>query len=146
MKYPFVAKASIEIAAPLEKVFAALTEPESVKILFWGSELVTNWQVGSPIAFRGEWEGVPYEDHGTVLQFSPPHVVKYNYWSSFSKNEVEDIPENYQTITYTFAASGDGTSLAIEQDNVRSAEVMAHSEENWKGLLQSMKELLEKKD
>lgn len=146
MKYPFVAKASIEIAAPVAQVFAALTEPESVKTLFWGSELVTNWQVGSPIAFRGEWEGVEYEDHGTVLQFDPPHVVKYNYWSSFSKNEVEDIPENYQTITYTFEPGSNGTLLSIEQDNVRSAEVMAHSEENWKGLLQAMKDMLEKKE
>lgn len=143
MKYPFVAKASLEIAAPLEKVFAALTDAESVKTLFWGSELVTNWEVGQPIAFRGEWEGVDYEDHGIVLQYNPPHLVQYNYWSSFSKNELEDIPENYQTITYSFEAVEGGTLLKIEQDNVRSAEVMAHSEQNWQHLLNAIKEMVE---
>lgn len=143
MKYPFVAKASMEIAAPVEKVFAALTEPESVKALFWGSELVGDWTVGTPIAYRGEWEGVEFEDHGTVLQFDPPHLVKYNYWSSFAKNELADIPENYQTITYTFTPTEKGTLLNIEQDNVRSAEVSKHSSENWQGLLETLKEMLE---
>jgi uncharacterized protein YndB with AHSA1/START domain len=143
MKHPFVLKTSMEISAPIEKVCAALTEPESVKALFWGSELVTTWQVGQPIAYRGEWEGVEFEDHGTVLQFDPPHVVKYNYWSSFSKAEVEDLPENYQTITYTFEPTENGTMVTIEQDNVRSAEVLEHSEQNWQHLLGAMKTMLE---
>jgi len=143
MKHPFVLKTSMEISAPIEKVCAALTEPESVKALFWGSELVTTWQVGQPIAYRGEWEGVEFEDHGTVLQFDPPHVVKYNYWSSFSKAEVEDLPENYQTITYTFEPTDNGTLVTIEQDNVRSAEVLEHSEQNWQHLLGAMKTMLE---
>ena len=143
MKYPFVLKTSMEIAAPIEKVFAALTEPESVKILFWGSELVTTWEVGTPIAYRGEWEGVEFEDHGTVLAFDPPHLVKYNYWSSFAKDELADLPENYQTITYTFEPSEGGTTVSIEQDNIRSAEVMEHSEQNWQHLLGAIKSMLE---
>jgi len=143
MKYPFVLKTSMEIAAPIEKVFAALTEPESVKILFWGSELVTTWEVGTPIAYRGEWEGVEFEDHGTVLAFDPPHLVKYNYWSSFAKDELADLPENYQTITYTFEPSEGGTTVSIEQDNIRSTEVMEHSEQNWQHLLGAIKSMLE---
>ena len=143
MKYPFVLKTSMEIAAPIEKVFAALSEPESVKILFWGSELVTTWEVGTPIAYRGEWEGVEFEDHGTVLEFDPPHLVKYNYWSSFAKDELADLPENYQTITYTFEPSEGGTTITIEQDNIRSAEVMEHSEQNWQHLMGAIKSMLE---
>lgn len=143
MKYPFVLKTNMEIAAPIEKVCAALTEAESVKILFWGSELVTTWEVGTPIAYRGEWEGVEFEDHGTVLAFDPPHLVKYNYWSSFAKDELADLPENYQTITYTFEPSESGTTVSIEQDNIRSAEVMEHSEQNWQHLLGAIKSMLE---
>ncbi|HPH21271.1 MAG TPA: SRPBCC family protein [Haliscomenobacter sp.] len=143
MKYPFVLKTSMEIAAPIEKACAALTEPESVKILFWGSELVTTWEVGTPIAYRGEWEGVEFEDHGTVLAFDPPHLVKYNYWSSFAKDELADLPENYQTITYTFEPSEGGTTVSIEQDNIRSTEVMEHSEQNWQHLLGAIKSMLE---
>jgi uncharacterized protein YndB with AHSA1/START domain len=145
MKYPFVLKTSMEIAAPIEKVFAALSEPESVKTLFWDSELVTTWQVGTPIIYRGEWEEQTFEDHGTVLQFDPPHVIKYNYWSSFAAAELPDLPENYQTITYTFEPIEHGTLITIEQDNIRSAEVMEHSEQNWQYLLGSMKEMLEVK-
>jgi uncharacterized protein YndB with AHSA1/START domain len=143
MKYPFSLKTSLEIAASLEKVFAALTEAESVKTLFYGSELVTTWRVGSAIIYRGEYEGTHYEDHGTVLAFEPPHLVKYDYWSSWAKNELEDLPENYQTITYALAPSANGTLVSIEQNNIRSAEVMEHSTQNWQHLLQSLKNLVE---
>jgi hypothetical protein len=69
--------------------------------------------------------------------------MKYNYWSSFAAAELPDLPENYQTITYTFESIEQGTLVTIEQDNIRSAEVMEHSEQNWQYLLGAMKEMLE---
>ena len=49
----------------------AIIDPVKVKQYFFGTDLVTNWEVGKPIFFRGEWEGQAYEDKGTVLQFEP---------------------------------------------------------------------------
>lgn len=45
------------IDAPAEEVWAALTTPETIKHYFFGSEVETDWEEGSPIVFRGEYEG-----------------------------------------------------------------------------------------
>ena len=66
---------SIIINASPEKIWEALTVPEKVKEYFFGTNLVTDWKVGSPILFRGEWEGKAYEDKSTVLEFNPPHSL-----------------------------------------------------------------------
>ena len=65
------ATAEISIGAPRTRVWEALTKPELVKQYFFGTNVVTAWKIGEPILFRGEWEGKPYEDRGTVLSFEP---------------------------------------------------------------------------
>ena len=45
----FVANAGVEIAAPPESVWAALTDPEQIAIYMQGSRVNTTWEVGSPI-------------------------------------------------------------------------------------------------
>lgn len=57
METQFKVQYKTTINAPLEKVWKALTEPEIVKQYFFGTDLVTDWKVGSPIIFQGEWEG-----------------------------------------------------------------------------------------
>ena len=68
---PYSSSASIVIEAPRTKIWDALTRPELIKQYFFGTNLVTDWTVGSPLFFRGEWSGTSYEDKGTVLSFDP---------------------------------------------------------------------------
>lgn len=84
--------------------------------MLFGINLLPPLQVGMPSGRVKQ----TFEDHGTVLAFDPPHVMKYNYWSSFAAAELPDLPENYQTITYTFEPNEQGTLVTIEQD-IRSA-------------------------
>lgn len=135
-------KTHLAIAAPVEKVWAALTRPELVEQYFFGTKLVTDWQVGSPIFFRGEWEGKAYEDKGTVLAFDAPKSLKYNYWSSWG--ELPDVPENYANITYAVHEEGGMTIVTVTQDNIENEEKRAHSEQNWQMVLGGMKDMLEK--
>lgn len=134
-------KTSISIAAPADKVWAALTTPELVKEYFYGTQLVTDWKVGSPVYFRGEWEGHTYEDKGKVLRFDPPNHLAYNYWSSMGG--LEDVPENYANIGYTLHEAGGNTVVTITQDNIENEEKRAHSEQNWQMVMTAMKNLLE---
>ena len=61
-------------SASVEKVRDALTNPEMVKEYLFGTELVTDWKVGSDIIFRGEWEGKKYlKTEGKSLNI---HLVK----------------------------------------------------------------------
>lgn len=137
------AQAVVEIKIEVSPmvVWEALTRADIVKRYFFGTELHTTWEVGSPIRFVGEWEGVAYEDKGEVLKFEPYREIKYNYWSSMSG--LADLPEHYTIITYTLEEDGFGTKLRIEQGPMQDAETAAHSEGNWLSVMVGMKELLE---
>lgn len=137
----FSLKTQLTINAPLDRVWAALTQPELVKQYFFGTDLVTTWEPQTPIYFRGEWEGKPYEDKGTVLSFVPLQSLEYNYFSSWS--DVEDAPENYQIIRYKVKPLGAKTMLVIEQHNIDTIDKKVHSLQNWKGLMVEIKKLLE---
>lgn len=127
--------------APKSKVWAALTKPEIVKEYFFGTNLVTNWKVGGPILWKGEWEGKAYEDKGTVLAFSPESNLKYTYFSSFSGDP--DEPENYRPITYQLSERNGVTELTIIQEKCKSEEEKSHSEGNWKSVMEGMRKLVE---
>ena len=133
---------SLSIAAPKSKVWKALIEPEMVKQYFFGTEMKSTWKVGSPVTFSGEWEGKAYVDKGTVLQFEPEKILKYNYWSSMSGTE--DVPANYANITYAVEERNKETILTVTQDGHKSEEARAHSEKNWLMILNDMKKLIEK--
>ncbi len=133
---------SFLINASSQKVWTALTDPEMVKQYFFGTSLQTTWKVGDPITFSGEWEGKAYVDKGTILQIDEGKSVAYNYWSSFSGKE--DKPENYATIVYRLEEQEEQTTLIIQQDRIADQEALAHSEQNWKMIVNSMKELIEK--
>lgn len=52
-----IAKASITINAPVAKVWEALVSPAMIKQYMFGTNVVTDWKEGSPIVWRGEWQG-----------------------------------------------------------------------------------------
>jgi uncharacterized protein YndB with AHSA1/START domain len=140
---PFSSTTSVDIGAPLSSVWDAITKPEIVKQYFFGTHLVTDWKVGSPLFFRGEWEGKSYEDRGTVLSFKPMDSLSFNYWSAFSGSE--DRPETRQIIRYQLEPTLDGVRLTIHQSNVDTQKRADHSADNWRSVLQALKQLLEGK-
>ena len=62
MSNPYIAKASVSIKVPPSKVWEALTTPRLTKQYFFGVDILTDWKPGSPIIYKGEWEGKPFED------------------------------------------------------------------------------------
>ena len=93
------------INASPERVWEVMTNPELIKEYLFGTETVTDWQVGSPIIFQGDYNGQKYSDHGTILAYVPLKEVKYSYWSAFTGTE--DKPENYSVITILIEPKGD---------------------------------------
>ena len=138
----FIAKISVEIKADKTTVWKALTTPELIKQYFFGTDAVSDWNVGSPIYFRGEWEGKKYEDKGTILEIQWEKMFKYNYWSSMSGTA--EIPENYANITYELSPKENFTVLTILQDGIDTEERKTHSEQNWGFILDGLKKMLEK--
>jgi len=141
MDNKYVAKATITINAPASRVWDALTQPDLIKQYLFGTEVTTDWRVGSPITYQGTWEGKAYKDKGKVLQVEPGKLLVSTFWSSLSG--LPDVPENYQTVRYELSAEGSGTRLTIIQDNNATQEEANHSAQNWKFVLDGIKKILE---
>ena len=132
---------SITINATAAKVWEALTTPSIIKQYFFGTDAVSDWKVGSPLIFKGEWQGKKYEDKGTILESVPNKIFKYSYWSSMSGKE--DKPENYANVTYRLTENNNATTLTVIQENIPDEKTKDHSEQNWKKVLEDLKKLLE---
>lgn len=130
-----------DIDAPVSSVWDALINPVKIKKYLFGTDTHCDWKVGSSLRFTGEWEGKRYEDKGTILAIEPEKLLRYNYWSGFSGTP--DVLENYQVVTFELIPAADKTRLRLTQQNIRSEEAKAHSEENWKMVLNSLKKLVE---
>lgn len=140
-----VTKSKVSIHAPASRVWKALTEPELVRQWQYGAEVITDWQVGSPIVFRNEWENTVFEQKGKILEIEPGKMVKYTLF--FPHPGMEDKPENYFTMSYLLEESEGQTTLTIVQDDPReqmqeqAQEQSEESEEN--SVLAGLKKLIE---
>jgi len=136
-----IAKATTVINAPPSKVWDALTQPEQIKQYLFGTHVTTDWRVGSPITYKGEWKGKAYEDKGKVLEVEPRKRLVSTFWSALAG--LPDTPENYKTVRYELAPEGDRTKLTITQDNNATQEEATEAEKNWRMVLDGIKKLLE---
>lgn len=132
------------IAVPPLKVWKALTRPELVKQYLFGAEPVTDWMVGSPIVYRGVWQGRAFEDKGTILRFIPLKTLQISYWSSLSG--LPDAPENYQVITYELIRESGRTLLSVTQLGIEDSQAFERSVQNWGTALTTLKSMLEAGD
>ena len=132
---------SIAINATVEEVWDALTNPEKIKVSLFGTETITDWKVGSPIIFQGEYDGHKYKDKGNVLENKPNKLLKYDYWSAFTG--LEDSPEHYSIITYEIEASSNKmVLLKWTQEGFTSEEAQQHSDNGLYVLLEQIKKLV----
>ncbi|PLK46035.1 SRPBCC domain-containing protein [Emticicia sp. TH156] len=134
-------KKTILIKAPAAAVWDTLTNPEKIKLYLFGTETRTDWQVGSPIVFSGQWEGKPYEDKGTILAIEHGKSVTYNYWSNMSGSD--DIPANYANITYTLEEKPGETLLTVAQDGLKDEAAAERSENDWGYVLDELRKVAE---
>lgn len=143
MSQGVTATATITIKAPLSKVWDALTNPVLIKQYLFGTDVTTDWKEGSPIAYKGVWEGKTYEDKGKIIKVVPEKQLVTTYWSSMSGKE--DKPENYITVTNDLEAVDSlNTRLTITQTNNATEEEATRSQQNWQLVLDDLKRILEK--
>lgn len=137
-----IATADVELSASPGQVWNALTEPDLIRQYLFGAEVETTWEPGSPIVWRGEYEGRSYEDKGEVLVFEPEKALAVTHFSRLTG--LEDRPENYHTVSYALTDRGDHTHLALVQDNNDTAEAVQKASEDWQTVLDQLKVLVER--
>jgi uncharacterized protein YndB with AHSA1/START domain len=142
------AEATVDIDAPRSEVWRSLTDPETIKEYYLGAEVQTDWQVGSPITFKGEWKGKPYEDKGEILVFEPEQKLAYSHFSPMRGKP--DAPENYHVVEVTLDEREGTTHVTLRQSNLEGGatdEDRANRddyEKNWKQMLEGLKKTTER--
>jgi uncharacterized protein YndB with AHSA1/START domain len=136
-----IARASVTINATSAKVWNALVNPEAIKQYMFGTHVVTDWREGSPIIWKGEWQGKSYEDKGVVLQFKPGRTIQYSHFSPLSG--LPDKPESYHTVTIELSGEGNQPRVSLAQDNNPTEQARDHSEKNWEMMLTALQKFME---
>lgn len=132
---------NLTIHAPKEKVWDALTKPELVKLWQFGSDLATDWNVGSSIRFKTEWEGNVYEQWGEVMEVRPYDFLQYNLFAP--RPGLEDKPENYFIMSYILTEVDGQTELQIKQEDHRPDAVQEAPQGEENPVLQALKKVAE---
>jgi hypothetical protein len=132
---------AVTINAPIAKIWEALTQPELVKKWQLGSDLLTDWKVGSEIRFKNDVEGQILEQWGRVLEFTPYEIIKYTLF--VPAPDLKDSPENYFTMSYVLSQNSDSVHLLINQEDNRPGSVQDEPNGEENEVLNALKELLE---
>jgi uncharacterized protein YndB with AHSA1/START domain len=136
-----VARATITITAHPHDVWSALVDPAAIRQYMFGTTVESEWRPGSPIVWRGEWQGRAYEDKGRILTVRPERSLQYTHFSPLSG--LPDEPGNYHTVTIDLSPEGTGTRVTLTQDGSSTAEARDRSQENWSVMLRALRQYVE---
>ena len=135
----------IQINAPASTVWDALTKPEETRKYMFGCETVSDWKPGSPLLWQGEYEGQQMIFvKGNIVSIEPGRHLAYTVLDPNAM--MDDIPENYLTVTYDLAEEGSGTWLTVTQgdyskvaDGERRYDEAYNGGEGWNPILVKIK-------
>ncbi len=128
--------ATMIIHEPIERVWQALVDPKDIARYMMGAQVTTTWKEGSPITWKGEWKGKPFEDTGRVLEVREPDLLKYSHRSGNASTPEEHI------VTIELKEVAGVTHVRLTQDNNATEEARAASEANWTTMLEGLKRAL----
>jgi uncharacterized protein YndB with AHSA1/START domain len=138
-----IAKSSIQINNTIDEAWKALVNPEIVEKYMLGSQQLSDWQKGSSIIWKKDFNGRKFVDKGEILEITPPKSLKYTHYSLASGNP--DAPENYQTVSVALKENAKGTTIELSSDNNASEKEKERTEQIWTYYFQGLKIIMDKK-
>ena len=143
-------KSKITINAPVSKVWDALTNPEQTKKYMFGCETVSDWKPGSPLLWKADYEGKEIVFvKGNIVSIEADKHLAYTTIDP-NNTSIEDIPENYLTVTYDLSNENGQTVLTVTQgdytkvaDGERRYQEAFNNGEGWNPILMEIKKLVE---
>ena len=141
MKDTLVAKTQMTIHAPASKVWDALTKPELVKKYMMGADVKSDWKVGSPLTYTGQYNGKPFEEKGVIQKIEPKKLLEATHFSTTSGKE--DKPENYALVSWKLDEVDGDTVVTVSQSNIPSEKGVEGSKANWTTVLNGLKKTVE---
>ena len=149
MNEELIVRNEITINAPATAVWDALTNPEQTKKYMYGCETVSDWLPGSPLLWKGVWDGVELVAvKGNIVKIEPGKFLAYTTIDP-NNPDMPDAPENYLTVTYSLNEQNGSTQLIVTQgDYSKVADGTkryndAVSAGGWSAILSEIKKILE---
>ena len=121
-----------------EKLWEALTSSAFSRQYWFGSELRTDWKVGSPFALV--MNGTP-TDVGEILEFDPPRRLSYTF-----RHVLQDELRNEKPTKVVFKLEPHGklVKLTLTHEGFADASKLLDGvSKGWPAILSSLKSLLE---
>ena len=146
---PLFIKNSISINALPQKVWDALINPEKTKIYMFGCETVSDWKVGSQLLWKATYEGKEMVFvKGNIIEIEDFKKLVYTVFDPNST--MEDIPQNYLTVTYELIFDENNTTLNVTQGDYNSVgegekryKESYNNGEGWNPILVGIKKVVE---
>ncbi len=123
-------------------LWSVLTESEYTKVYMYNCTVSSDWNIGNPIIWEGNYQGYQAYQKGEILDIQPIKLIKY---STFDPNfGLEDKPENYIHVTYLLNEKDNKTELTIINETFDgNEERMGHINQGWETVIEKIKEVAE---
>ena len=121
-----------------EKLWEALTNSEFSKRYWFGTEVRSDWKVGSPFALVTDGKT---SDTGEILEADPPRLLSY----SFKHQLFEEMRNEPATkVVFTIEPHGNIVKLTVtHQGFAEGSKLLGAVSNGWPAILSSLKSLLE---
>jgi len=149
MAKELIIKNTISIDAPAGRVWDALVNPQQTKKYMFGCETVSDWKPGSSLEWIGQHEGKDMVFvKGKIVDIKPG---KYLAYTTIDPNShIDDMSENYLTVTYSLSEEKGKTQLTVTQgdyatvaEGERRYKESYNNGEGWNPILVAIKKLVE---
>lgn len=137
-----VVEVGTTIAATPHKVWQAMQQGA----MFPGTRIETDWKIGHPITFRGEWQGRSFTDRGEIQSLSEDEELSFTHWSDNA--DTGKRPASWHIVRYQLEPAGERTRVTLSQFNEGEKteldeKTRAEFEKNWTMMLDGLKQSAE---
>ena len=146
MKNSLIARSTIDIAAPCEKVWSTLLNPASLQQVMMGMQPVSDWNIGSTLRWIGRHGGEPNDTaKGTIEVMDANQKLQFTFY--FPGYGYPDQEQFYNTVSIALTKTKSGSSVHAEQGDFSvlkdGEQYRQHAQTFWDGALKILKELSE---
>ena len=141
-------KKTVTLNVDVNKVWEALTKPEWTKKYMPGIEVISNWEIGSPILWKGRVKG----DEKIIMKGSIERIEagKLLQFTALDLNiKCSDVPSNYVRAKYELTSKFGKTILSVTQGDyshvTNGQKRFNDADDTWNQALNSLKMLIDKK-
>lgn len=102
---------SVFIKADAEEVWDTITNPDKTQQYMFNTRIQSDWKVGSPVTYVGEWEGKEMVFvNGNVLAYEPFTLLKITLFDTTSQT-LKDTPKNHLHLSFILTSENGGIKL-----------------------------------